>query len=225
MLLKEQSVKNDHAQAILQTQIEIQEQTLKTIAQEIHDNVGQVLSLAKLNLNTLDFETGASRQQKIDKSIELVSKAVSDLRDLSRSFHGEKIEELALADTLEHELKIISNTGLFSTSFTQSGNVYPLQNQVKIVIFRIVQESLSNAIKHSKGKHITVQMNYEPEEFTINVRDDGQGFNLATLDGSKTGIGLKNMQNRAKLINAFFSIESIEGQGTKTTIKTNNKIA
>jgi signal transduction histidine kinase len=83
-------------QALLQTQIEIQEQTLTTISQEIHDNIGQVLSLAKLNLNTLQPD----EHEKLKDTKMLVSKAINDLRDLSRSMHGDKIADLGLQKPL-----------------------------------------------------------------------------------------------------------------------------
>ena len=89
-------MKTQFDQELLQTQIEIQEQTLKTISQEIHDNIGQILSLAKLNLNTFEGAESANNQIKINDTKNLVSKAINDLRDLSRSLHGDKIAELGL---------------------------------------------------------------------------------------------------------------------------------
>lgn len=218
-------LQSQHTQALLQTQLEIQEQTLKTISQEIHDNVGQVLSLAKLNLKTLDMDTGVSREEKIDKSVELVSKAINDLRDLSRSLNGDKIADLGLRDALDNELKIIQNTGLFHTALTVEGSPYILQSQHEMVIFRIVQESLNNAVKHSKAHNINILLNYLPSHCSIRITDDGQGFNATLLESTQTGIGLKNMQSRASLINAYFSIQSEPGKGTTVLIDSPDKNA
>mgnify|MGYP001574993141 CR=1 FL=1 len=223
-LIKEkQQLESQHTQALLQTQLEIQEQTLKTISQEIHDNVGQALSLAKLNLNTLDFDTGASKEEKIENSILLVGKAINDLRDLSRSLNGDKIADLGLQDAIDNELKIIRNTGLMHTNLTTEGAPYVLQNQHEMVIFRIVQESLNNAVKHSKAKNINIHINYQPSHCSITIADDGEGFNANLLEATQTGIGLKNMQNRANLIHANFSIESAPGKGTTVLIESANK--
>lgn len=218
-------MKIDHERALLQTQLEIQEQTLRTISQEIHDNVGQVLSLAKLNLKTLDFDTGVSKEEKIDKSVELVSKAINDLRDLSRSMNGDKIADLGLQEAIDNELKIVQNTGLMRTRLTIEGTPYILPSQHEIVIFRIVQESLNNAVKHSKATNINILINYLPSQCIISISDDGEGFNANQLEATQTGIGLKNMQSRASLIDAYFSIESIPGKGTKVLIKSANKIS
>lgn len=206
-------------QALLQTQIEIQEQTLKTISQEIHDNVGQVLSLAKLNLGTFETMESESNQVKINDTKQLVSKAINDLRDLSRSLHGDKIAELGLQESIASELKILQNTGQYLTALTITGNNYKLEPQKEMVLFRIVQESLNNAIKHAKAKNIYIKISYQPELFSLAISDDGSGFDPAVLQSAETGIGLKSMQNRAALIGATFTLNSQNGNGTSITIE------
>ena len=102
-------MKTQFEQELLQTQIEIQEQTLKTISEEIHDNIGQVLSLAKLNLNTI--EAAENNKVKLTDTKNLISKAINDLRDLSRSLHGERIGDIGLEEAIANELIILQNTG------------------------------------------------------------------------------------------------------------------
>jgi len=206
-------------QALLQTQLEIQEQTLKNISQEIHDNVGQVLSLAKLNLGTFENAESASNQIKINDTKQLVSKAINDLRDLSRSLHGDKIAELGLQEGIANELKILQNTGEYKTAFNISGSSYKLDAQKEMVLFRIVQEAIHNAIKHSKAKNISVTIAYTPGLFTLSIADDGIGFNKEALESTQTGIGLKSMQNRAALIGGLFLLESGNGNGTIIAIE------
>ncbi len=218
---KESQIENLN-QALLHTQIEIQEQTLKTIAQEIHDNIGQALSLAKLNLNTFPAISDAAIQTKLDDTKDLVSKAIVDLRDLSRSMHGDKINDLGLEEAIAGELKILKNTGQFSTNLQITGNTYRLQPQKEMILFRMVQEALNNAIKHSKATNIEVQLEYNDSYFRLAIVDDGVGFNPALLQSAKTGIGLKSMQNRAALIGGIFSVVSGIATGTVITIKLNS---
>jgi len=205
--------------ALLQTQLEIQEQTLKTISEEIHDNIGQILSLAKLNLNTFPDNLDTEVQTKVNDTKQLVSKAINDLRDLSRSMHGDKINELGLEAAVTNELKIIQNTGQFQTQVSSTGKQYKLEPQKQMVVFRMVQESLNNAIKHSKAKKIIVKFLYGPGRFGLTISDDGIGFNAAGLQSSETGIGLKSMQNRAALIGARFSVYSTHETGTQINIE------
>ncbi|MCY7292011.1 MAG: sensor histidine kinase [Ferruginibacter sp.] len=220
---EKQTLKIQFDKDLLQTQIEIQEQTLKTISQEIHDNVGQILSLAKLNLGTFDEMESDYNQTKIDDTKILVGKAINDLRELSRSLSGDKMADLGLTDAVENELKIISNTGQFETSLTISGDPFKLSPQNEMVIFRIVQESLNNVLKHSKADNIRVNINYEVEYFKLSVSDDGAGFDADLLEAKKTGIGLNNMKSRATLIGARFSINSKPWEGTTVLVELYNK--
>ena len=226
VLIEKEQMKTNFDKHLLQTQLEIQEQTLKTISQEIHDNVGQVLSLAKLNLGTFEDTESAYNQTKINDTKQLVSKAINDLRDLSRSLHGDKIAELGLQDAIANELKILQNTGQYQTELKITGESYKLEPQKEMVLFRILQEAINNAIKHSKAKKIQVQLAYQRDLFLLSITDDGVGFNLASLQSGQTGIGLKSMQNRAALIGAGISINSIPGDGTVISIelKPNNNL-
>ena len=211
-------------QALLQTQIEIQEQTLKNISQEIHDNVGQVLSLAKLNLNTFEDTESVYNQTKINDTKQLVSKAINDLRDLSRSLYGDKITELGITVAIDNELRILKNIGQYQTELKITGDSYKLEQKDEIVLFRIVQESLNNIVKHSKAKTIRVQTIYQHDLFTLTIADDGIGFDPATLSSSQTGIGLKSIQNRTTLIGGIFSLHSIPNEGTTVTIELKNPV-
>ncbi len=218
LIQEKQLMKTQFEQALLQTQLEIQEQTLKTISEEIHDNVGQVLSLVKLNLNTVGHLPDERAQQKITKTKELVSKAINDLRDLSRSLHGEKIGEIGLPDAIANELRVIQNTGQFETDIQIKGQAYKLDPQKEMILYRIVQEALHNSIKHARSLKLQVELDYQPDLFILTVMDDGTGFDPAALPGSQTGIGLKSMQNRAALIGGTFSIHSSNNNGTSISI-------
>jgi two-component system, NarL family, sensor kinase len=219
LLMKEQTKKNEYEQSLLNAQIEIQSQTLQTISQEIHDNVGQVLSLARLNLATIEVPDNTPNQTKINDTKQLVSKAINDLRDLSRSLYGNKLAELGIADAVDNELKILQNSGQFKTSFTKVGEAFKLEPQKEMVIYRMLQESMNNAIKHSKAQNINVSMNYEPSGFRLCIADDGIGFNINSLPETALGMGLKSMQSRAALIGAKFSVQSSKNIGTSINIE------
>lgn len=215
--LQEKSLlQSQHAQAILQTQLEIQEQTLNTVAQEIHDNIGQTLGTAKIGLNNTLLKE--SDNKNLTDIRDQLTKAINDLRNLTRSLHGGRIADLGLAEALAQELQTLQNTDQFTTQLKTNGKPYRLETQHEMVLFRMVQEALHNAIKHSEAKHINVTLHYEPEQFKLIVTDDGKGFDPATLAASQKGIGLKSMENRATLIGATFSITSDVGQGTSITI-------
>jgi signal transduction histidine kinase len=202
---------------ILKTQLEIQEQTLKNISQEIHDNVGQVLSLAKLNLNTMDIAKTEQLQGKIDNTLSQVSKAINDLRDLSKSFNTDNITAIGLVRAIENELEMIKKADSFKTEYDITGQIRKLEPQKELILFRIIQEALHNIIKHAGAKTVKVSIAYSDKELELQIADDGQGFDLSPLNKEGEtgfGLGLRNMQNRAKLIGADFSMSSNTDEGT-----------
>jgi len=227
MLLNEQKIKNDFQQALLQTQLEIQEQTLKTISEEIHDNIGQALSLAKLKLNTIDITKQEQLIEKITDSKNLVSKAIQDLRDLSRSLNTDNIAAMGLIRAVEYELELFRKSG-FATDLRISGTITRMEPQRELIIFRIVQEALTNIIKHAEAGTITVTAVYNTDALELQVQDDGKGIavmlDINKEESSNKSLGLRNMHNRAKMVGATFSMESVSGNGTviKLSIPFNN---
>lgn len=211
----------DFQQELLHTQLEIQEQTLKTISQEIHDNIGQTLSLAKLNL-ALEDEQQSGGNIKVASSHQLVSKAIQDLRDLSRSLNTDYVAEMGLIRSIEYELEMISKTGVIKTNLQVEGQQRKLDKQKELILFRIVQESLNNIIKHAGADKLSVTANYQLQELLIIINDNGKGVDLTPLNENAVagfGLGIRNMDNRAKLIGAEFSMTSTIGSGTTVNIK------
>jgi signal transduction histidine kinase len=206
-------------QTILQSQLEIQEQTFRNISQEIHDNIGQVLSLAKLNLNTIPHD-GAS--DKISLTEELLGKAINDLRDLSKSLHPEKISDIGLVNATRHELFIFQKASKIKTELVADETEINVDGNKSVIIFRMIQETLHNALKHAKAGKITVTMRQHAFQTTIEIMDDGIGFDIDKLKSTETGIGLKSMEQRCKLINANCTIDSAPGNGTTIQLVINN---
>lgn len=218
------TLKYIYNQELLKTQIEIQEQTFKNISQEIHDNIGQILSLVKLNLFTFPNQADAVVSKKVNDTDLLVTKAISDLRNLSQSLHGDKIAETGLYNAISNELKILQNTGQYETSISISGEVYSMDPQKEMILFRIVQESINNCVKHAEAKKINVSLKYTNSVFSLIIKDDGKGFDIAALNVTTTGIGLKNMQNRAALIGGKLEIYAETGKGTSVKLELKHNI-
>ena len=218
-LSEKEQLKVTFEKEILESKLEIQEQTLKNISQEIHDNIGQILSLAKLTINTMDHTEPETLQEKINDSKQLVGKAIQDLRDLSKSLDTDYVTQMGLIKSIEYEFQLIKKTGNYETYLIQQGNPYRLSHQHELILFRIFQEVMNNIIKHAKASSITVNVSYFPENFLFQINDDGQGFDLSRYgtEIEKSGLGIRNMQNRSRLMGAAFNIDSEPGKGT--TIK------
>lgn len=215
-LLEKKQMESDFERVIFQSQLEIQEQTLKNISQEIHDNVGQVLSLAKLNLNLAEVDKPVQTQSRIDNALSQVSKAINDLRDLSKSYNSDNIMSQGLVKAIAAELDMVSRAGQHKTFFRVSGPSLQLEPQKELILFRIVQEALHNIIKHAGANTVNVSVNYSDSCLELLVSDDGKGFDMNPVNGngnSATGLGIRNMQNRASLIGATFEMHSKPGKG------------
>ncbi len=206
---------------ILESKLEIQEQTVKNISQEIHDNIGQILSLAKLTLNTINLNKPGILQEKIDDSKQLVGKAIQDLRDLSKTLDTDYVTEMGLIKSIEYELQLIRKTGSIETILITEGTFYRLPNQHELILFRIFQEVINNIIRHSKASSITVNVYFRPDNFRYQITDNGVGFDLSSVhqtEVKKSGLGIRNIQNRAQLIGASFELVSEPGKGTTVKI-------
>lgn len=206
---------------ILESKLAIQEQTFKNISQEIHDNIGQVLSLAKITISTMDADDKEILTEKIETSSALVGQAIQDLRDLSRSLNADAIVEMGLLRSIEYELELIKKTGRYQTNLIKEGDLQPLSHKDELILFRIFQEALNNVFKHSKASEITLRINYNSSNFSMLISDNGVGFNTSVLSrqgDEAVGYGITNIANRAALIGADFKITSEEGNGTTIII-------
>lgn len=215
------SVQQEYERTLLQSQLEIQESIFRNLSQEIHDNVGQVLSLAKLNLNTV---LQNDNNEKIVLAEELLTKAITDLRDLSRSLHGDKIATLGLVDAVEHECKLIQRSTNIAVEFVYDyEDEIWLTNEQTIVAFRMTQEVLNNVVKHANANNVKVHIWCKGDKCNIHIADNGIGFVSSELDPTKTGIGLSSIKNRARLINGTVDIRSRVGLGTDVFISITQK--
>jgi signal transduction histidine kinase len=220
---KEKELMNAHfQQELLKTQLEIQEQTFRNISQEIHDNIGQVLTLAKLNINTMPDFNSTDLKEKISDTSELVTKAIQDLRDLSKSLNTEFVAEMGLIQSIEYELNLLKKISGVETTLTQEGTTCHLSHQNELILFRIFQEALNNIMKHSGATLVNVIVNFSSEKFVLRVADNGKGFDVEDMHedkNGKQGLGLRNMENRSRIIGASYSIMSQAGKGTTVTIE------
>ena len=208
---KEQ-LKANFQKEILESKLEIQEQTLKNISQEVHDNIGQVLSLARLNINAITFEEPQPLlQDKIKNISGLMSKAIQDLRDLSKSLHSDTITEKGLIGAIEYEFDMMKKAGAYETSLIVEGELYDLPDKKELILFRIFQEVINNIIKHAKASSVMVAAHFYPERFLLQINDNGLGFDINYIN---PGLGLKNMRNRSQVIGANCTIDSQPGKGT-----------
>ncbi len=209
----------EHEKHILKTQVEIQEQTLEHISREIHDNIGLSLTLAKLNLNTINPHNPPAINQSVEHSIELISEAMEDLRDISHSLNSELIQNQGLLKALEKETERISRFTRLNVELSVSGEPVYLPCDKELFIFRIIQEAMNNVVKHAKATTVKLHLFYAGQQVEINVKDNGNGFDMEKLkEMNCSAAGLSNMEKRARLFNGSFELRSEKQKGTELNL-------
>ncbi len=205
-----------HENDMLKSQLEIQEQTFQNISREIHDNIGQKLSLAKLLLNTLTLAGPSEQDRQIKDIVNILGDSISDLSDLSRSMSSDVIKNNGFLKALEFEINQLNKPELFNIKLTVVGEPVFLKSENELILFRIVQESLNNVIKHAHASSIYLNLHYTESHLLLNIEDNGKGF---SLDNFNKRNGLLNMNKRALMIKGQFDIESVLGKGTVVKLK------
>lgn len=208
-------------QELLKTQLEVQEQTMQTIGADLHDNIGQLLSITSLTLNSIELENETKAREKIDAAIDLTVRSIKEMRLLGKLLQGDQLVELGLSEAIRYEINWIERSGKYKISYLNDGELPAANSADKdLVLFRILQEILNNIIKHAKATEITIRVDYEDSRLKLAVSDNGIGFDIADLAQHEAGMGLHNIKKRAAIIGGETAISSVRGCGTTVTVST-----
>lgn len=208
-------MKNNFDRELLRSHLEIQSQAFESISRELHDNVGTLVSIAMVHIRSQASGMPVHEQQKLTEADGLLNEAMDVLRDISRSINPENINRLGWQKSFIAELNRVRKTNLFIVHYTEAGEPFTIELQKQIIIFRILQETLNNIVKHSGGQHIYINISFTEPEVIITIKDDGKGFQEQL---AAPGSGIKNMRARAAMLPAGLNIESIENAGTVVTL-------
>ncbi len=206
-------IKQDHEKTVLNAQLEIQEQTFQHIAREIHDNISLSLTLAKLQLNTFDWNEKKGSNDKLNSSVELLTQSIAELSDISKGMNANIIIQQGLLQAVEEEIRRIRQTGLFILDYTVTGVPVYMNAHHELIIFRIIQEAFNNIIKHAKARSASLQLHYTDMKMHFTIGDNGIGFDTGQSARNRQA-GLSNMVARTKMLGGTMIIESRPGHGT-----------
>ncbi|WP_346882503.1 histidine kinase [uncultured Algibacter sp.] len=202
---------------IAQAQTETQEQTLKNIGWELHDNVGQLLSFASMQLSILKMEVADDIKGKFKDTSDALSNSLKEVRALSKTLNNDVVLNIGFEKSITNELNRLKKMKFTSAELKIIGEkVNFTDRKHEIIIFRILQEFLSNSVKYSEAKNLNIILDYNPKALIITAKDDGKGFDINTIE---KGSGLINMKSRAALINATLDLASKPNEGVVLTLK------
>lgn len=206
---------------LLRTQLEIQSQTFENISRELHDNVGIIISIAMVHINAIKSDDDS---HAVTEARNLLNEAIETLKNISRSLNTDIISQNGLQQSMHEELEKIKRTKIFNVDYNVKGHPFPIDPKQQIILFRIMQESLNNIVKHSGGDRIKADISFEDPNLEVTIADNGKGFDFSSLNNSR-GEGLRNMKARAGIIQAGLDIDSKPGSGTTITLKFNRDVS
>lgn len=210
-------------QALSQQLLKAQETERRRIARELHDEIGQALNAVRVNLEAIQLKPDPATQgRRLRDTISVVDTTLQQVRDLSLDLRPSLLDDLGLASALRwHVDQQAQRVGFLGRFIGNSVNM-PLDPDVQVACFRIVQEALSNVAQHARAQHVTVELRRHDRELRLSVRDDGIGFDVdrarqSALRGAS--MGLLGMQERALLAGGRLEIQSVPGRGSEVRVR------
>jgi signal transduction histidine kinase len=202
-------------QELLQSQLETQEYSFNQISQELHDNIGQLLSSTKLLLGITAMEM-KNPPDTLKTAEQTVAKAIVDVRSLSKSLNKEWLHQFNLVENLQAEKDRINTARNIEVNLVSQYEKLPLEPEAQVMLFRVVQEALQNSIKHASAAHVFIEIKNTHAHFELNIEDDGNGFDIETA--KKESLGLRNMEYRIQLLGGTIEWKPGRKKGTLITI-------
>ncbi len=199
---------------------EVQEQVMTEVARELHDNVGSRLTFVKTHLQQLKI-VNPSLSESLQPVGEAVINTIEEVRMLGRSLNSDHIEKNGLVYTIEKEIERLRLLNKYQVQWEQDAEP-ELNRDQKVIVFRMFQEMLNNAIKHADAGTFSIGL-HGRNGFKLVVADDGKGFDLGEMLASAKGAGLKNIMKRAELAGLKCRIDTAPkaagGNGTTFTLE------
>jgi PAS domain S-box-containing protein len=196
--------------------IKAQEKERKEIGKELHDNIGQQLTTAKLYLDIARENVSDETLKLVNQAAKSISDIISEVRGLSRALTPSSLSDIGLIESVKDLCGSIRTTQAFGIRFYHKHfDETRLDEDLKLMIFRIIQEQINNIIKHADASAILIRLQTDAEHLTLTIADNGKGFNSTT---TKKGLGLDNMANRAEVFNGKFDLKSEVEKGCSIVV-------
>ena len=196
-----------------------QEEERRRLARDLHDEVNQALTAILLRLEALSQEANEPLSREIAQLKALVNQAMEELLRLARQLRPAALDDLGLIAAIDGQIARFSEQSGIQTALHHEGAPEALTDDQQTVIYRVVQEALSNAAQHSGATFVDFDLRVFPSHgVELRVRDDGRGFDTASPEPNGRGIGLSGMAERARLVGGELTVNSVPGSGTRVRL-------
>lgn len=209
-------------QRIIQTIVRTEQNEQKRMADDLHDSLAQEVAMAKLMVTNLEVY-GEKNDQNFNKLIQtskhILDEAITHIREICYNLMPSVLIKGNIEIALSEFVKKLNSQNIIRFHYKSEGNFDNLNSEIEIVIFRIVQEFINNSIKHSKAKNVTIVTKINGDNnFFIELKDDGVGFNLKKLKPNTDGRGINNLKTKVNAFQGEYSLTSKENEGTRLKI-------
>jgi len=198
----------------------------RRIAQDLHDDIGALLSVTKLTFNALygQLDSKQQTQQLTQQVRDTLDETISHVRRISRELVPTTLERFGLPAALQEFAARSNNSDSLRITFGFSGDEnYRLPSRTELMLYRIAQELINNAMKHSAGQNVHIQLSLPPQTFGMVIEDDGQGFNLENVRLLPSpGLGLDSIEGRLRVINGKINYQTAHQEGCRVSIELKN---
>lgn len=209
-------IKQNQQREILKNTIQSQENERKRIAQDLHDEVGAMLSVVKLNVAMIERQTSDKANTLAGETKSYLDEVITQVRGISRALLPPSLEKLGLNHALEELAGWVNKSDKIRMDCWKKGESCRFDAKKELAVFRVSQEVVNNAIKHSEAGTIFIQTRFTRKHLGIIIRDNGKGFKPE--EKMNSGLGLKNLKSRMDMIDAGFKLKSKPGKGTTAII-------
>jgi two-component system sensor histidine kinase UhpB len=180
-----------------------QEGERRRVAQELHDEIGQSLTAVVLQLERLGRVAPEDLREELTEARETARASLDEVRQIAQRLRPEALDELGLRNALAALADRVSDQGGLRVARRLDGRLPPLSPDAELVIYRVAQEGLTNALRHAEASQAMLELRANPEGVTLSLTDDGRG-----LDGTESGAGIQGMRERALLVGARFEMRT-----------------
>lgn len=198
--------------------VNAEENERKRIAMELHDGLGQLLSAAKLNISVLEDTNSEEDRLAVDNAENLIDQAIADLRNISHNLMPSALIRLGLIPAIHDMADKINSGRKVVVKITSEGFESRLPGNLEIAIYRVIQESVNNILKHAGAGNIFINLRYGGESLDLSIEDDGKGMPEPSTSNSGKGIGWDDIRSRVSLFNGRMNLYSEPGKGTRLNI-------
>jgi two-component system, NarL family, sensor kinase len=201
--------------------LEAQEAERRRVARELHDGVNQAIASIKFRIQTAEqqiLRADPRWQETCSKTKDMLDSVLQQVRRLSRNLRPGELDDFGLVAAARSACQEFELRSGITVRFTHPEFTERMPAVLELSLYRIIQEALTNVEKHAQASHVEIQLQADEAGVTLEISDDGCGFEMGTKSGADAGLGLLHMRERASLVGGVFSMKTGRGEGVRLRV-------